>query len=267
MAIKFVDVKYKEIFENVNLKINDSEITSIIGKNGSGKTTLLNLIYCLDLGFDGKIILNKKQISNKLNNNQLKDIRSNMYYLSQDYKNQLFNINVLEDIKYNINNLKLNKLDELLNYFNLDKEILNRNYNELSDSEIKKILLIICFIKDYKILLLDDPTSALDYKTVLNLVKLLKKEKRNGKTILIASQDEEFLISISDKIIVIGDKKIEEKENKYEVFENKTILEKVNIKMPNIMQFKEILYNKKRIKLLHRDNINDLIKDIYRNAK
>ena len=192
---------------------------------------------------------------------------NNIFYLSQEYQEQLFNINIFEDIKYGIKKINNQVLDDLLKGFNLSENIFNKAYDELSNGEIKKILIIIMIISKKKILLLDDPTSGLDQKSVLTLIKLLKREKRKGKTIIITSQDIEFLLSVSDSIFIIDNGKILIKENKYDFFSNYQLLDKCNMEMPNIVSFKEVTFKKKNVKLVYRDNINDLIKDIYRNVK
>lgn len=267
MAVKFIDLNYRDVFNKINLEIKANQITSLVGKNGSGKTSFLNLIFGLDLSFDGNIVIGKKNIDKKTKNKELMLVRKNIFYLQQDFSSQLFNINVLEDIKYGLPNLDLNKLYELLKYFNLNGEILNKSYFELSEGEIKKILIIIMLISDNKIILLDDPTNGLDQKSVASLIKLLKKEKRNGKTIIITSQDSEFLLNVSDKIILIENGNLIEMDNKYEFFGNEELINKSDLEMPNVLKFREKVLNKKNIKLVYRDNINDLIKDIYRSAK
>lgn len=267
MAIKFSDIKYKDIFYEINLEIKNNQIISIVGKNGSGKTSIFNLIYGLDLDFSGKITIDRKNIHNKIKNKDLDIIRKKQFYITQKFQNQLFNINILEDIKYAVPNYKKDELDDLLEYFDLNKDILKKTFVELSLGEQKKILLIIMFLKDSKIMLLDDPTSNLDQKTIDNLIKLLKKEKRKDKIIVISSQDSDFLLSITDIILMIENNKIIEIENKYSFFENRELLNKCNLAMPKVLLFKEVVLNKKNIKLMNRDNINDLIKDIYRSAK
>lgn len=267
MAIKFVNVNYKNIFKKLNLEIKENEIISIVGKNGSGKTCFLNLIFGLDLTFEGEIFVNKRSLSSKIRGKELNMIRKNIFYLIQDYHKKLFNINVFEDIKYGISNLSIDKLYELLKLFDLDKEILNKNYIELSDGEIKRILIIKMFIRNSKIILLDDPTSGLDQKSVSTLIKLLKKEKRTEKSIIICSQDSEFLFSISDRIVILDNEKLIECNNKYDFFANKKLLNKCELTMPKVLQFRENTLKRKNIKLIYRDNINDLIKDIYRYAK
>ena len=267
MAVKFVDVKYKQIFNDLNLVIKANQITSIVGKSGSGKTSILNLIFGFYLDFIGEIIIDEDSITNKTNSKKIEEIRKNIFYLSEDYRSQLFNINILEDIKYGVSELDNNKLCELLKTFNLSDEILSRNYLELSDGEAKKVLIVKMLVGNNKTILLDEPTKSLDQKSIGSLVKILKKEKRNGKTIIITSKDSEFLLAISDKVIVLDNGKLIEKENKYDFFTNQRLLNKAALAMPDVLQFRESVLKRKNIKLVYRDNINDLIKDIYRYAK
>ena len=62
MAVKFVDVSYKNVLKKVNFEIDKGQIVSLVGKNGSGKTTVFDLIYGQYLNFDGKIMLCKKTL-------------------------------------------------------------------------------------------------------------------------------------------------------------------------------------------------------------
>ena len=173
---------------------------------------------------------------------------------------------MLEDIKYGLSDVDMDKINELLTAFDLDEKILKRCYIDLSSSEKKKILLIKLLIKDSKVLLLDDVTNGLDNKSMINLIKILKREKRNGKTIIVSSMDSDFLIQISDSFIILDNGKIKRSSAKYSVFTDKGLLYRIGMRMPSMVEFKMNVDNKK-IKLVYRDNINDLIKDIYRNAE
>ena len=267
MEVKLIDLYYKDIFKNINIQIKENKIVAIMGKNGSGKTAFLNLLLGIDKDFDGEICIGKRKINRKSKLKSIKSIRQDISYLRQDYESDLFNMNILEDIKYRVPYLDFIKLDELLNIFGLEQEILEKCYLDLSSTEVKKILLVKIFIEDSKIILLDDPTSGLDQKSIINLIKLLKRNKRNGKIIIITSTNSEFLIKISDEFIVLNGKKIYYEYNKYNLLSNINLLNTLNLNVPNIIKFKLTAYNRKKIKLVYRDNINDLIKDIYRNAK
>lgn len=261
MEIELKDVTYKNILKNINLTFKEKEITSIIGKNGSGITELLNLIYGGITSDSGVVIINAKENSNSLKR------QLDVFYLTEDYKNQLFNINILEDIKYGNKKFNKDRLYELLKLFNLDSNILTKNYLEISSGEKKKIMIILGILRDTKIIILDNPTSGLDYKGIQTLLKLLKDEKRAGKIIIITEKNTDFLLSVSDRVIVIDNKKVVADDSKFNILENIELLKKIYIRIPNICNFRSKVLDLKSIKLEHRDNINDLIKDIYRHAK
>lgn len=267
MAVKFVDISYKNLFSKINFELEKGKIISLVGKSGSGKTTIFDMIFGLNLNFEGKITLGKRTIDKNKKQKQLKEIRKDMFYLKQDYYEQLFNINVFEDINYYIDNVNQEELDDVLKLFGLDNQILQKHSSELSSGQIKKVLLIIMFLSNKKILLLDDVTANLDFKDKKTLVKQLKKLKREGKIIILSSSDSNFLLEIVDEFNFICDNKVFVESNKYDFFEKIEVLNKCNIEKPKILQFRDVVLKRKKIKLLYRDNINDLIKDIYRSAK
>lgn len=267
MEIKLKNVTYKKNIKKLNLTFKENEITSIIGKNSCGKTDILDLIYCTDLLEDGEIKIGDLIIDKNIKLKKVLQIRRNISYLVDDYKKQLFNINIFEDIKYAIGNINKELLENLLKLFDLNEDILSKNYLEISRGEKKKICLIITFLKDSKVILLDNPTSGLDYKSTQNLIKFLKKEKRNGKIIILTSYNSDFVLQVSDRVIVIDDKKFILDEDKYKAMSNKDLLNRVHFETPNIINFENRVLELKKIKLGYRDNINDLIKDIYRNVK
>ena len=129
-----------------------------------------------------------------------------------------------------------------------------------------EILFIKLLLSNKKILLIDDITSSLDTKSISTIVKILKREKRDGKIIILSSNNSEFLLSAADSFIILEDNSVTINNNKYNLFSNKTLLDSIEMPMPDIVKFKNLAQNK-GIKLMYRDNINDLIKDIYRNAK
>ena len=195
-------------------------------------------------------------------------------YLAGDFKTnasvkplRLFNINLYEDIVYNNRDINKDELFELLNIFDLDKNILKKNYTEISKSEYNKILLIIPMLENNPVLFLEDPTVGLDVKSKKTLVKLLKRQKMKNRIIIIKSNDSEFVFSVTNIVIYKSGYRYMIDDNKYNFFSNKKLLKEFDIEQPSIMEFYGDLKTKKIKGLLHRDNINDLIKEIYRNAR
>jgi energy-coupling factor transport system ATP-binding protein len=266
MEIKFKNVKCEYIFNNINIDIKENEITAIIGKNGSGKTTFMDLIFGINNDFDGEIIVDKTVISRKARKKTILKARESIGYIRQNNEKDLFNINALEDIKYGLSNLDTKKLEEQLSAFNLDDRILYRCYSDLSGGEKKKILVIKQLIRDSKILMFDDITKDLDSKSISTLIKILKREKRNGKIIIISSMDSDFLLRIADSFIILDNGKVINSIDKYNIFTDTQILDRVGMSVPSVLDFK-MKANLKKIKLMYRDNIDDLIKDVYRNAE
>ena len=176
----------------------------------------------------------------------------------------MFNSTVYLDITNNLNNIEIIKLKGFLELFKLDFSILNKNFYKLSNSEKKKIILVSAFLTDKNIIVINNSIVGLDTESKLSLIRVIKHEKRNNKAIILCSLDSNFIHQVSDKILDIEDKKIYDK---YNFFLRTKKIDKYNLKMPDIEIFRKVAKDKKNIKLTKTDNINDLIKDVYRNVQ
>ena len=259
MEIKDVVFTYpngRTIINNISLKIEKGSILGIIGPNGSGKSTLLDIMANLI-----------KPTYGEIKNNET------IGYLFQNTKSSFFCETVKEEIEMSAitHNYKIKQLNkrvkDVLKILNLKEDILNRNPMTLSNNETKLVGLASILIYNPKILILDEPTNNLDDKTKKELLVLLKMLKnRYHKTIIIVSHDMEFIHKLVDNIIVLNNGEIVLHGNKYQVFSNTRILKKYGLLAPKIMLFRERVLNRKGIRLEYRDEINDLIKDIFRNV-
>ena len=176
----------------------------------------------------------------------------------------MFNSNVYLDVTNNLDNIELIKLQGFLELFKLDLDILKRNFYKLSNSEKKRIILISAFLSEKEIILINNSIIGLDTESKLSLIKVIKHEKRNNKVIILYSTDSNFIHQSSDKILDIEDYKIFDK---YNFFLKTKRIDKYNMKMPDIETFRKTAKERKNIKLVKTDNINDLIKDVYRNVQ
>lgn len=258
-SYKKINYETKEVLKNINIEFEKGKITSIIGKSGSGKTTMLELISSIISPTKGEIILENK---NKIG------------FLFQFPEEQFFNQTVSKELEVV---LKLNeyktkdkykRISDALKMVGLDDSYLNVNPFELSNGEKRKVALASILILNPDILLLDEPTNGLDIKSKNELIRLIRLlKKRYNKTIIIASHDMDFIHSITDYIFVLDNKQIIMEGDKYSIFKKESELNKINIKVPKIIEFSNRVLKNKKIKIGYRDDINDLIKDIYRYVK
>lgn len=277
--MKNVDYVYKKInyqeklvLKNINIKFDCGKINAIIGAPGSGKSTLLNLLNQELIPTKGKIIVDQYTITN---NNDLKNIdRSIIGFVLQNPSDQFFNSTVREEliVTMQMNNYIPNQMNkrilDVLKMVHLEEDTLIRKPNSLSESEKRKLAIAQALICNPKILVLDEPVNSFDEKTKEEYLKLFRLlTKRYNKTIIIASNDLNFVHKIADKIFVLNQNEIVLQGDKYEVFKDTRLLKKYGLIPPYTMLFSNLVKEKKNIKIGYRDEINDLIKDIYRYVK
>ena len=156
------------------------------------------------------------------------------------------------------------KIIDSLRIVGMNIDNINKKIKELSDSEKYLLKLASILIMNPNILILENPNAYLDAKNINNLIRIIKTIKRRyNKTIIIFSNNSDFVNSITDYIFIINSKGIISKGNKYQIFENNELLKENQIQPPKIIEFENTVLKTKKINLGKRDNINDLIKDIY----
>lgn len=196
---EFVTQKGKTvIFDKLNLEFTRGEFCSILGPNGCGKSTLLNLITGLDNTYGGDIRIKKSE----------KPQKGNIGYMMQ--KDLLLPwLTVVNNIKIgieiqSIDNSNINST--INNYLNeLGIEHLKNEYpSKLSGGERQKVALIRTLILNKEILLLDEPFSAIDYNTRIELQSaIIKYAKDNNTTVILISHDIDEAITVSDRILIL----------------------------------------------------------------
>lgn len=276
MEIKVHDVTFSYentmVLKDIMLVAKEKEITTILGKSGSGKTTLLELMDALILPQKGFIMIGSYKTDAK-KWNYFNTVRSHIGYLFQYTQEQLFCKTVKKELifAYTACHPKKNidkEMKEILLLLNLSESYLQRDPMTLNRIEQKKIVIACLLLKDPEILLLDEPFMGLTAKSKKEMVKLiltLKKEYK--KTIFVATQDTDMALKISDFIYIIWNKKIRLLGTKYSVLKEEKLLIRYGIKVPDIIKFSNIVMREKHIKMGYRDDINDLIKDVYRYVK
>ena len=281
MEVKFNDVYYvynektpisKMVLGNINATFKEGTINGIVGKSGSGKTTLIELINALIIPTKGKIEVGSNVISKTRKIKNVNNLRYKIGLVFQIPEEQFFCNTVKEEIEFGMKYFKKSvksiekHVSDALLMVGLDDSYLNRNPFTLSSGEMRKVAIASILAFNPKVIILDEPTIGLDNQSKKNLIKIIKLLKtRYKKTIIIVSNDTDFLLQLVDHVILLDKGKIVYDGNKYEVF--KQDLEKFGLKRPKIIEFEQMVLEKKNIKIGYRDDINDLMKDVYRYVK
>ena len=212
------DKQRQDILNDLNVKVMKGEILTILGSNGSGKTTLLNVLSGVIKPYSGKIVINGKKLKEYKNNTLY---INNLTILPQNPLNVFLKKTVLEDLN---DSLKIggsseedkNKIIELLK---LNPYLYSHPF-DLSGGEIQKCALAKILLLKPKILFLDEPTKGLDAFAKKQLVYILKELQKEKVTIIIVTHDIEFSATVSDRIAMLFDGKINNPTNIHEFFSN-----------------------------------------------
>lgn len=226
------------ILNNINLNIEDGEIVSILGPSGCGKTTLLNLILGMTEADSGTITFNEEDIT------RMPMEKRGFNIVFQDYA--LFpNMNVIQNIRYGLKN-KPNistekEVEDLIDLLGL-RPHLNKRIDQLSGGQKQRVALARTLVMKPRILLLDEPLSALDgviKESIKEKIKTIAKEF--NLTTIIVTHDPEEALTLSDHVMIINEGKISQYGKPEEIvkapeneFVKKFILQQLMIKRNNI---------------------------------
>lgn len=156
------------------------------------------------------------------------------------------------------------KIIDVFKIIGLDESYLNRRIDTLSSSELYLIALACVFIINPQIIILDNPNKYLDINHLNIFLKAIRTIKRRyKKTIIIFSNDSDFVHMIADYMFVIDKSGVIKEGNKYDIFSDIKVIRDLHLDLPKIIQLENLVLKEKKIDMGLRDNINDLIKDIY----
>lgn len=200
-----------EVLNGVNLKVGKGEFIVISGPSGSGKTTLLNIIGGIDKPTSGKIVVLGSDLSVK-DENFLASFRcNNVGFVFQSY-NLVSTLTLAENVAFptewsqkSEDSIK-KRIEELLEMVGL-KQRADHFPFQLSGGEQQRVAFARALANDPPLLLVDEPTGNLDTKTSLKIVQILQKLKDNGKTILVATHDEQ-IFKLADQKLHLKDGKL-----------------------------------------------------------
>jgi Cu-processing system ATP-binding protein len=185
-----------QVLSNLDLDIHGRGIFAVLGPNGSGKTTLIKCILGMVVPSSGEIEVQGSTIKKNWK------YRQEINYLPQ-IANFPGNLKVKELIRMIKDLRQKDSMEEdLIKLFGLDP-FLDKKLSTLSGGTKQKVNIVLTFMFDCPLIILDEPTTGLDPASLIKLKELLLKEKNKGKTILITTHIMQFVEEMSDEIVYL----------------------------------------------------------------
>ena len=186
--------------DDISFEIKKGEIVVIVGASGAGKTTLLNILGGMDNLTYGQVIIDGKDISN-YNDSQLTEYRRNDIGFVFQFYNLIQNLNAIENVEL-ATQICTNTLNPemVLEQVGLSNRIKNFP-SQLSGGEQQRVAIARAIAKNPKLLLCDEPTGALDYKTGKQILKLLQDTCKHKKMTVVIITHNTAIAPMADKVI------------------------------------------------------------------
>ena len=193
--------------DNISFEIDEGEFVVILGPSGAGKSTLLNIIGGMDSATSGSINVFGKEIVG-LNDKELTRYRREDIGFVFQFYNLIPNLTVLENVELAGQIVKQSKpAEDILNQVGLEHRM-NNFPSQISGGEQQRVAIARAIAKNPQLLLCDEPTGALDYKTGKNILNILKEYCNNEKRTVIIITHNSSIAQAADKVIEIYDAKV-----------------------------------------------------------
>jgi cobalt/nickel transport system ATP-binding protein len=246
--IEVTDVSFSyrgggKALDHLSLSIAAGERVAIMGPNGAGKSTLFQMFNGLLQPDAGQVVVDELPVVHE----NFSTVRRKVGMVFQDSDDQLFNATVYREVAYGLVNMKIPRdaLDATVKWA-LDVvdmgDFIDKTPFNLSGGEKKRIALASVLSMKPQILVLDEPTNALDPKGASKLVSLLNTLNRDlGITLVFATHDVDVVPLLADRVVLMEQGRIQFSGTPTEAFREKDLLRRLGLRLPRIAHLAEIL--------------------------
>ena len=228
--------KDAELIHGISLSMEDGEFVALTGENGAGKSTFSKLLAGILKPSDGKISVNG--IDTKKAKNSV--LAKTTGFLFQNPDRQLCTYTVRDEIAFGQKALKTGTEEEISKCTEKIIERFGFNPDEapfsLSRGQRQRLALASIIAVEPKVMILDEPTTGLDYKECMEIMSAVKELNKNGTTVIMVCHDMELVLDFARRMIVLADGKIEADGKTLEIMRSKKILQKASLLPPQIIQ-------------------------------
>lgn len=231
--------------ENINIDFYNGEFIAFIGQNGCGKTTFSKCLNGILKPTEGKILVNGLDTSlPKIN----RELVKNIGYVFQNPDHQLFNNNVYDEIAYAPRNLRLNENEvrervlTASKIAGVDEGLFKEHPFFLVKGLRQRIAIASILSLKPKVIIVDEPTTGQDYKQSIEVMEFLRMLNEEwGHTIIIVTHEMDIVAQYAKRVVVMNDGRVLTDGTVKEVFSTPELLEKANVKPPQITRLAQSL--------------------------
>jgi putative ABC transport system ATP-binding protein len=196
--------------DQLSLTVEQGEFVVVLGPSGSGKTTLLNVIGALDVPSEGQVEIHGTDLSDSRRGKRFKFRRETVGFIFQTF-NLFPSLTALENVQFVMDvvgkrNGAGKRAAQVLESVGL-KERMRHFPHQLSGGEQQRVAIARALAKDAPLILADEPTGELDFRTGVQILELLKEQADRGKTVVIVTHNRE-IARISDRVVELHDGRV-----------------------------------------------------------
>ena len=233
--------------DGMNLKIRRGRKVAFLGGNGSGKSTFFLCLNGIRRPDDGRILIDGTPV--KYTRKGLLDLRRKVGVVFQEPDDQLFCASVYQEISFGIMNLGADEAEAEREVERVIEELgitpfQERPAHALSGGQKKLVAIADILVMHPEVMILDEPTAALDPKHTRIVQDIISKLTERGITVLMATHDMDYAYGWADEIVLMHEGKVLRIGSPAEVCSDRQALEKTNLEMPSVLRLYEIMKEK-----------------------
>lgn len=209
------------VLQDITFAVSEGEFVSIVGKSGAGKTTLIKLMLGLETATYGDVFFRGHSVS-KMDSKSLQDLRKRIGGIYQDYKllplrTVYENVAYIMEVEGKENEEIAAEVPKVLEVMGL-QEKMNNFPGQLSGGEQQRLAIARAVVNHPEVIIADEPTGNLDPYNTYEVISLLDKVNKAGKTVILSTHDREIINKLGKRVITIEEGKIVRDEPKGKFF-------------------------------------------------